>query len=241
MASKKFFLTIDTETTQDGKVADIGIVVSDRKGNIHYETGVLIGDFFSDKEKHPLFHIYGDKNDVFSAASLPARYEAYEQMLQDGRRVLASVNAVNRVLAKIAAKYSPVLTAYNLAFDRDKMNNSGIVADELFPNSFCLWYAATAKWADTRAYKQFVLENHFFGNRTNKTGHMGIKTNADVMAKFLLGIGLPDEPHTALEDAKYYEVPILTALVKNTSPAEYMNPPPYNYRELAVRDHYRVK
>lgn len=241
MAAKKFFVTIDTETTQSGMVADIGIVVSDRKGEIHHETGILIGDFFSDKEKHPLFHVYGDKNDVFSKESLPARYAAYEQMLQDGRRVLASVNAVNRYLSKIAAKYNPVMTAYNLAFDRDKMNNSGIIANELFPQSFCLWHAAVAKWGNTKGFKQFALDNHFFGNRTHKTGHMGIKTNADVMAKYLLGPGLADEPHTALEDAKYYEVPILTALVKNTSPKEYMNPKPYNYREFAVRDHFKVK
>lgn len=241
MAAKKFFVTIDTETTQDGKVADIGIVVSDRKGNIHHETGILIGDFFSNREAHPLFHIYGDKNDVFSKESLPKRYAAYEQMLQDGRRVLASVGAVNRFLSKIAAKYRPVMTAYNLAFDRDKMNNSGIIASELFPESFCLWHAAANKWGHTKAFRQFVLDNHYFGNRTLKTGHMGIQTNADVMAKFLLGVGLEDEPHTALEDAKYYEVPILTALVKNTSPKEYMNPKPYNYREFAVRDHFRVK
>jgi hypothetical protein len=241
MAKKKFFVTIDTETTQSGFPADIGIIVSDMQGNIHHEMGILIGDFFSDKENHPLFHVFGDKNDVFSKASLPARYAAYEQMLQDGRRVLASVGAVNRFLSKVKAKYNPVMTAYNLAFDSAVMNKSGIIANELFPNSFCLWHASVAKWGNTKAYKQFMLENHFFGNRTSKTGHMGIKTNADVMAKFLLGAGLPDEPHTALEDAKYYELPILTALVKNTSPKEYMNPPPYNYRDFVVKNHYRVK
>lgn len=242
MATKKIFVTIDTETTQDGKVADIGIIVSDKQGNVLHETGILIGDFFSDREAHPLFHIYGDKNDVFSAESLPKRYAAYEQMLQDGRRVLASVGAVNRFLSKVKAKYpQAVLTAYNLAFDLGKMNNSGIIADDLFDSRFCLWYASAQKWGNTRAFKQFALENHFFGNRTNKTGHMGIKTNADVMAKYLLGAGLPDEPHTALEDAKYYELPILTALVKNTSPKEYMNPKPYNYRDFAVKDHFKVK
>lgn len=239
---KKVFVTVDTETTQDGKVADIGIVVSDKQGNILHESGILIGDFFSDREAHPLFHIYGDKNDVFSKESLPKRYAAYEAMLQDGRRVLASVGAVNRFLSKVKAKYpQAILTAYNLAFDLGKMSNSGIIADELFPERFCLWHAATEKWANTRAYKQFLLENHFFGNRTSKTGHMGMKTNADVMAKFLLGAGLPDEPHTALEDAKYYELPILTALVKNTSPKQYMNPKPYNYRDFVVRDHFKVK
>jgi hypothetical protein len=241
MAKPQYFVTIDTETTQSNMVADIGIVVSNRAGKILHETGILIGDFFSDKENHPLFHVYGDKNDVFSKASLPARYAAYEAMLQDGRRVLASVGAVNRFLSKVKAKYNPIMTAYNIAFDLDKMNKSGIVADELFPDRFCLWHAATAKWANTRAFKEFALENHFFGNRTSKTGHMGIKTNADVMAKYLLGAGLADEPHTALEDAKYYEVPILTALVKNTPKQVYMNPPPYNYRDFAVKNHYRVK
>jgi hypothetical protein len=239
---KKVFVIVDTETTQSGKVADCGIVVADKQGRILHESGILIGDFFSDREAHPLFHIYGDKNDIFSKESLPKRYAAYEQMLQDGRRVLASVGAVNRLLSKIKARYpQAILTAYNLAFDLDKLNNSGIAASELFPERFCLWHAATEKWANTRAYKQFLLDNHFFGNRTNKTGHMGMKTNADVMAKFLLGAGLPDEPHTALEDAKDYELPILTALVKNTSPKQYMNPKPYNYRNFALRDHFKVK
>ena len=239
MGKKKYFVTIDTETTQTGNVADIGIVVSDKQGNIHFETGILLGEFFSDKENHPLFHIYGDKNDVFSKESLPKRYANYEQMLQDGRRVLASVGAVNRILTDIAVKYDPVMTAYNLVFDVGVMNKSGIIADNLFRNRFCLWHAAVNKWVNTRAYKQFALDNHFFGNRT-KTGHMGIQTNADVMAKFLLGMGLEDEPHTALEDAKFYEVPILTALVKHSTPKEYMTPPPYNYRDWALRKNYRV-
>lgn len=237
MGKKKYFLTIDTETTQTNMVADFGAVVSDKQGNIHYEAGVLVGDFFSDKEKHPLFHIYGDKNDVFSAASLPTRYANYEAMLQDGRRHLASVAAINRLLAKIKERYNPVLTAYNIAFDLDKMDNSGIIARELFSERFCLWYASAAKWGRTKAYRQFVLDNHFFGNRTQH-GHMGYQTKADAMAKYLLGIGLADEPHTALEDARDYEVPILTALVKNTCPKEYMNPPSYSWRDYALRNNF---
>jgi hypothetical protein len=236
--AKKYFLTIDTETTQTGKVADFGAVISDKQGNVYQEIGVLTGDFFSDKEAHPLFHIYGDANDVFSKASLPKRYENYENMLQDGRRMLASVNAINRWLAKAAVKYNPVLTAYNLAFDLDKCNNSGINLD-LFDKRFCLWYAAANKWGHSKAYLEFCLNNHFFGDRT-KNGHMGVQTKADRIAKFLFP-HLPDEPHTALEDARDYEVPILTALVKNTSPQVYMNPTAYNYREYAVRDLFKVK
>ena len=239
MSKRKFFITIDTETTQTNMVADFAAVVTDKTGKIYHEIGILVGDFFSDKEKHPLFHIFGDKNDVFSKESLPDRYAAYEAMLQNGRRVLASVGAVNRWLAKAQAMYNPTLTAYNLAFDLGKMNNSGIIADDLFTDRFCLWYAATEKWGHSKAYKDFVLRNHLFGNRT-KGGHIGYQTKADAMAKFLLGDELPDEPHTALEDAKFYEVPILTALVKNTSPKNYMNPAPYNWRNHSLRDNFRA-
>jgi hypothetical protein len=240
MARKKFFLIVDTETTQTDKVADFGAVIVDKQGNIHHDAGVLIGDFFSDKEKHPLFHVYGDAGDVFSKARLPARYAEYEAMLQDGRRVLASVGAVNRWLAKVKDKYNPVATAYNRAFDWDKLEKSGIPISAMFPQSFCLWHAAAEKWGRSRDYRNFVLRNHYFGNRT-KGGHIGYQTKADAMAKFLLGDGLADEPHTALEDARDYERPILAALVKNTPPSVYMNATAYNWRDYALRDNFIAK
>lgn len=239
MAKKKFFLIIDTETTQTGKVADFGAVIVDRHGAIHKEIGILVGDFFSNRDEHPLFHIYGDKSDVFSKASLPARYERYEQMLANGERYLASVAAVNRWLVKTAQLYNPVMTAYNIAFDSGKMKDSGIIADELFPERFCLWHGAVAKWGKTKAFRNFVMNNHFFGART-KHGNMTMKTNAEAMAAFVTG-NLLTEPHTALEDARDFERPILAALVKNSSPKEYMNPPGYSWRDWQLKDHFVAK
>lgn len=234
MAKRKYFLVIDTETTQTDMVADFGAVICDKAGRIHKEIGVLVADFYTKKDSHPLFHM-GDF--LGGAANLPARYAEYDAMLKNGQRMLASVAAVNKWLARANAEYSPVLTAYNLAFDRGKMRNSGIDCD-MFKESFCLWHAAANKWANGRKYRQFVLDNHYFGNRTER-GHMGYQTKADIMAKFLLGPSYPDEPHTALEDARDYEVPILSALVKNTNPKEYMNPIPYNWRDFALRDCFK--
>lgn len=234
MAKKKHFLIIDTETTQTDHVADFGAIVCDKKGEIQTSCGVLVADFYTDRDNHPLFHM-GDF--LGGAANLPSRYAEYDKMLQDGSRMLASVSAINRWLARANAQYSPVLTAYNLAFDRGKMRNSGIDCD-MFSESFCLWHAAAQKWGKTRKYRQFVLDNHFFGNRTNK-GHCGYQTKADIMAKFLLGEQYPDEPHTALEDARDYELPILTALVKTTSPKDYMNAQPYSWRDYALRDAFK--
>ena len=237
MARKKHFLIVDTETTQNGKVADLGLVVCDKQGRIVREYGLMVGEVYCDRETNPLFHIFGDANDVFSKASLPRRYAGYDQMIKDGRRMVATIPAINSLLAKIAIQYNPVLTAYNLAFDKGKCENTGIDLT-LFDKRFCLWHAAAQKWGNSPAFLAFALENGFFGNRTAK-GHIGVQTKADVMAKFLLGAGLADEPHTALEDARDYELPILTALVKNTSPSVYMNPVPYSYRDFAVKNLYR--
>jgi hypothetical protein len=232
-AKKKYFLIIDTETTQTEKVADLGIVVCDKEGNIVYEVGLMVGEWFCDRDAHPLFHVFGDANDVFSAASLPRRYADYDQMIADGRRMVASVNGINKLLTKIRLQYDPVLTAYNIAFDAGKCANSGIDLT-IFDKRFCLWHAAAEKWGSTKKYRQFILDGWHFGNKTAR-GHVGIQTKADTMAKFLLGADLPDEPHTALEDARDYERPILAALVKNTPPKVYMNPKPYSWRDYAAK------
>ena len=236
MGKKKFFLIIDTETTQDGKVADFGAIVCDKQGNVHHEIGLLVKEFYYDKVNHPLF-FQGDF--LGGAKNLPRRYAAYDAMIENGTRMAASVPAINRWLAKVAAKYNPVLTAYNLAFDADKLDKSGIISKELFDKQFCLWYAAAEKWGATKAYREFVLRNHFFGNRT-KNGHIGYQTKADAMAKFLLGDSLPDEPHTALEDARDYELPILSRLLATSNPLQYMNPKPYNWRDYALKDNFRA-
>ena len=235
--AKKFFLILDTETTITDKVADLGLVVCDKAGNVEYEVGLLVREFFHDRETNPLFYD-NSAGDLWGKRNLPKRYQLAEDMLADGRRMLASVPAINRLLVKIALKYKPVLTAYNLAFDNSKCANTGIDLT-IFEPQFCLWKAAAQKWGQTKAYRQFCLENHLFGART-KHGNMTYGTKDDYMAKFLLGADLPDEPHTALEDARDYELPILKALVKNTSPKDYMNAPAYNWKDYQVRNAFKA-
>ena len=90
-------------------------------------------------------------------------------------------------------------------------------------------------------FLQFVLNVHGFNNPT-KLGNMSFKTNAEIMARFVLGQpDLPDEPHTALEDIIYYELPIFCALAKKMSKKDLQNSKPYNWRACQVRDFYRVK
>jgi len=241
MAKKDFFLTIDTETTQDAMVADFGAVISDRKGRIFAQCAVLVNGIFTDMEEHPLFHIFGDENDVFSKATLPARYDRYTAMVQGGQRMIASVSAINEWLAKAQAQYNPYLTAYNLAFDREKCANTGIDLTDFADRQFCLWHASVTRWAHTKNYRNFIASTHSF-NKPTKHGNMSYKTNAEIMARFVMDNPLlEDEPHTALEDVLYYEIPILTKLVNTTKKAEWLEPKPFNWRKFQVKDHFKAK
>lgn len=239
MARKKYFLIVDAETTQTNQIADFGAVVCDKQGNVITSCGILVREFFMDRENHPLFYT-SDADPLWGKRNLPARYAAYERQLENGSRMLASVPAINRWLAKVAAQYRPVLTAYNIAFDAGKMSNSGI-DHQLFDSRFCLWHAAAAKWGQTKAYREFILDTVSF-NPPTALRNMSYVTNAEAMARFVLGQPeLPNEPHTALEDILDYELPILRRLVATVKPADYMNPPGYSWRDYQVKDWFTAK
>ena len=246
MAKKLFYIIIDSETTQPNaktnlpaKVADFSAVIVDKKGEIYNKCAVLVKGIYDNVET-PLYYSSADTSGIWSKAGQDIRYKRYNEMLNSGSRMLASVNAINRWLSQAVGKYNPILTAYNLAFDIDKCNNSGIDLTG-FKNSFCLWYAAQAKWGHTKNYKQFILDTHSFRPRT-ELGNMSYITNAEIMARFVLGNPeLPDEPHTALEDVIYYELPILIKLVNSTKKEFYLNPPAYNWHDYQVKDHFKPK
>lgn len=231
MAKKQFFLIVDTETTMQNTVADFGAVVCDRQGKIFTQCAVLVNGHYGNYE---LFH---DKhaNDIWGYGGLEKRKLAYTQMLDSGSRMLASVSAINRWLQQAIGKYNPELTAYNLAFDKDKCQNTEIDLQG-FSNSFCLWQAAVGNLCDTRDYRQFVLDNHGFNTPTGH-GNMSMKTTAEMVAGFIGG-EFKIEPHTALEDARDFELPILVEILKKKKWKEKITP--YNWRAFQVKDHFKA-
>jgi hypothetical protein len=231
MAKKQYFLIIDTETTKDDTVADFGAVLCDRNGNVEKTLGILLKGHFDEKE---LF--YTPESGFWGREGAIKRRAHYVQLLENGTRNMASVTGVNRWLEQVAAKYNPTLCAYNLAFDLGKMRNTGIDVN-LFPNRFCLWHAAIGNICESKAFKKFALENHCFNNRT-ELANMTMQTNAEVVAGFLQGM-LTNEPHTALEDALDYELPILKAIVKKAKWQEKIKA--YNWRDFQVKNHFQPK
>lgn len=232
MAKKQFYLIIDTETTDDNQVFDFGAIVVDRQGNIHNSCAVIVKDNI---EKN-LFTDPTGKS-LWSKDYAAQKKNNYMDMLEKGNRMMASVNAINRWLEKVNAKYMPTMTAYNIAFDQSKCTNTGIDLT-IFQSSFCLWHIAASIFGGSKQYRNFIVENHYFGNVTTK-GNMTYKTNAEVMAHFIMG-RFNEEPHTALEDAQYFELPILMAVLKKRNWKEFIGQA-YNWNAFQVKNHFVAK
>jgi hypothetical protein len=235
---KDYYLIIDTETTINDKVADFGAVVVDRKGNIADQCGVLVSGVFG---IDPLFYIpKEDASSLWSKQGKDRRFTKYNEMLENGARMLASVNAINNWLNRVAGKYNPILTAYNLPFDMDKCNKTGINLT-MFKNSFCMWRAAFNKYAMTKSYKNFAMQIHAI-NPPTKFGNCSFQTNAEIMTKFVTkNPELAEEPHLALEDIVYYELLILKNMLKNMTKSELLeNDLGFDWRKVQLKNHFKA-
>ena len=235
---KDYYLIIDTETTINDKVADFGAVICDRKGNIADQCAVLVSGVFG---IDPLFYIANEKEkSLWSKQGKDRRFTKYNEMLENGTRMLASVNAINNWLAKVAGQYDPILTAYNLPFDMDKCNKTGIDLT-IFKNSFCMWRVAFNKYAMTKSYKNFTMQIHAI-NPPTKLGNCSFQTNAEVMTKFITNNPeLAEEPHLALEDVIYYELLILKNMLKNMTKSELLeNDLGFDWRKVQLKNHFKA-
>jgi hypothetical protein len=116
-----------------------------------------------------------------------------------------------------------------------KCANTGIDLS-VFNSKFCLWQAAVGNICKTKKYKQFALHNHQF-NAPTKHGNMTFKTNAEAVCGFINN-NFITEPHTALEDARDFELPILVNILKKRNWRE--NIEAYDWNKFQVRDHFKA-
>lgn len=231
VAKKQHFLIVDVETTITDKVVDFGAVICDRKGNIINQCAVLVNGIYGVDE---LF--YDNTSDsIWAKASIERRMGNYNNMLNTGARMLASIHAINRWLERANAKYTPTLTAYNLPFDTSKCANTGIDLN-MFSSRFCLWAASVGNICNTRAYKQFVLENHLFNKPTAK-GNMTFSTTAEAVTGYLVG-NMTDEPHTSIEDIIGYELPTLVHILKKRDWKDKVTA--YSWNAHQVKNHFKA-
>jgi len=202
---KHYYLIVDTETTQRQTVADFGAVLITRQGEIVERFGAMVLNHFGSL---PLFSdVTAPDSALWSEQSAKRREKDYYSMLESGERSIASVGLINQWLAGINARYAPVLTAYQLSFDLGKCRNTRIDLG-IFAQSFCLMKAAKREIGTLAEYHEFCAVNDFLTAKKRIPS-----TTAETMARFIFGADLEDEPHTALEDAQFYEAPILHYLL----------------------------
>ena len=198
--NKHYYCTLDTETSKSGKAADIGIVVSDKNGNIIEKHGILLIDIFN---KEDLF--YDNRSDTWTLDNARARKLKYQEMLNNGLRVFGSVAYVNNTLRDIVTRFNPCLTAYNIGFDYSACLATGI--DLLpFARRFDLMNCARDNICSTDTYKVWAYENNYLTSGGNPS------YTVDAVAHYI-DSSLPPEPHTALEDAMLYESTILAYMI----------------------------
>jgi hypothetical protein len=206
---RHFYLIVDTETTKKQTVADFGAVIVTKQGEIVERFGAMVLGHFG---KMPLFaDATAPDSALWSEQSAQRREKDYYSMLDTGERSIASPALINQWLVRVNAQYSPVLTAYNLAFDLGKCRNTRINLG-IFAQSFCLMKAAKRQIGTLAEYHAFCNTNGFLTAKRRDPS-----MTADTMAKFILGVSLEDEPHTALEDAQFYEAPILTKILESVT------------------------
>ncbi len=238
MAKKDYIIIIDTETAKKDMVADFAAVISDRRGNVQTQCAVLVKGIYDNRTEYELF---SDPTctveSIWHSKRMNERYAAYDNMVKNGVRMIASGAAINRWLDKVKEKYDPYLTAYNLPFDLDKCKKTGIDLT-MFTKRFCLWAVSATRWAHTKKYRNFALSVHAFNNPT-KRGNMTYKANAETMARFVLDIpDFPDEPHTALEDVIDYELPILVKAIKGQKLKSLADLKTPAWQNMQVKNHY---
>ena len=206
---RHFYLIVDTETTKKQTVADFGAVVVTKQGRIVEQFGAMVHGHFGTL---PLFSDpSADPSAFWSEQSAQRRAKNYDDMLESGERSIASPQLINQWLARINAQYNPALTAYNLTFDLGKCRNTRINLGQ-FGTRFCLLKAAKKQIGTLTEYHVFCNAHGYLTAKLKRPS-----MTSYTMAKFIFGTGLQDEPHTALEDARDYEAPILTRILETVT------------------------
>lgn len=224
------FIIVDSETTCEDTVADFGAIVCDHRGNVVADFACMV---LGEYDRVGLFYLPSGK--AWSRDAAKAKQTTYDKMIVDGFRVMASPAAINRWLTKIYADFCPTLTGYNLAFDADKCKRTGIDLEQ-FSDRFCLWHAAVGNLCNQKKYRQFVVENHLFNAPTEKQ-NMTFRTDAEAVFGFING-AMVAEPHTAIEDARDFELPILKAIIKRTGWRERIVA--YDWKKFQVCNHFKA-
>jgi len=195
-------MVIDTETCpldkNFGKVCpynmfvyDVGYAVVDKKGNVYLARSFVNAD------------VYLAEKELMKSAYYAHKIPLYEADMQAGKRNLASMYTIRKVLLQDMHEYNvKEVYAHNMRFDYGALNNTQRYITKskyryFFP--YGIEICDTLRMArdvlgNMPTYKRFCQENGYL----TKTGHA--RMTAEIIYRFITGENDFKESHTGLED-----------------------------------------
>lgn len=187
------FIVLDTETTNsldDPLTYDIGFAVIDEKGKVYESYSFVIAEIFLDKE-------------LMKSAYFADKIPQYWQDIKDGKRKLAKLLTVKKILAKVMkANNTNIVIAHNARFDyRSLATTQRFLTSSKYryflpygTEIYCTLKMARQALKNNIEYDNFCWENHYLTKRGCK------RYTAEIIYRFLTGKNDFIESHTGLED-----------------------------------------
>lgn len=187
------FIVLDTETTNsldDPLTYDIGFAVIDEKGKVYKSYSFVIADIFLDKE-------------LMKSAYFADKIPQYWQDIKDGKRKLAKLLTVKKILAKVMKdNHTNIVIAHNARFDyRSLATTQRFLTSSKYryflpygTEVYCTLKMARQALKNNIEYDNFCYNNGYLTKRGCK------RYTAEILYRFLTGQNDFIESHTGLED-----------------------------------------
>lgn len=203
---KKYFLGIDTETTnaletEEGKldlsnslVYDVGWQIIDRRGNVFLERSYVVAEIFLDT---PLM------KSAYFAEKIPQYWED----IKAGKRILTSFLKIRRQFLRDRKRFKcQAVFAHNAYFDYNALNTT---LRYLTGSKYRYFFPYSCKILDTlkmardvigksKDYTLFCKENNYLTNHKTPQNRL----TAEILWRYLSGDNEFIESHTGLEDVE---------------------------------------
>lgn len=191
---KSYYLTIDTETTNDLDdpiMYDIGGIVHDKKGNVMESFSFVV------------YEVFCCEKELMKTAYYSEKIPQYNEDIKNGTRKIARLITIKMYIKDLCEKYNiKAILAYNMRFDyRSTAKTQRYITKSKY--RFFLLYGielwdimkmAQNTICKQKTYKVWCKENGYL----TKNGR--VKSTAEIVYRYISGEYNFLESHTGLED-----------------------------------------
>lgn len=169
-------------------VYDVGLVITDKRGQVHESKSWIIKEVFEDQE-------------LMSSAYYIRHYAKYQRMIAEGQVELVEFRQMQQEFNEMLERWNTkTVAAYNLEFDSGAlphtMNRLGLAGKFLNKpyQILDLWSLFCETVAQQKGFRRFAIQHELYSK------HRNIRTNAQVAYQYINNDIEFIEEHTALAD-----------------------------------------